>query len=114
MHADGRRGERVVWREHEGAPILAALVWCARGAGKDVVPLEYVVLGRMGDNVWRRVLRYRLVLAGQAFGCLRRRHRDNRKEKESQVDGNVNDRGFRCVRDKAGGSAAKTKSGRRV
>lgn len=38
VHADGWRGEGVVWREEERAPVLAAVVGCLLWAGDDVVP----------------------------------------------------------------------------
>lgn len=38
VHADGGRGEGVVWREEERAPVLAAVVGCLLWAGDDVVP----------------------------------------------------------------------------
>ena len=39
VHANGRRGEGIVWWEVEGAPVLAALVRRVWWAGDDVVPL---------------------------------------------------------------------------
>lgn len=56
VHADGGRGERIVGREHQGAPVLTAVI---RGAGRtreNVVPFEDVVLGRVCDDKGRRVL----------------------------------------------------------
>ena len=42
MHPDGGGGKRVVGREKESPPILAAFIWRCRGASEDVVPFENV------------------------------------------------------------------------
>ena len=44
VHADRRRREGVVRREHQRAPVLAAFVGGLRGTCDDVVPLEDVLL----------------------------------------------------------------------
>lgn len=53
VHADCGRRERVVGREHEGAPVLAAVVRSVGRAGEDVVPLEDVPLRGVCDDVGR-------------------------------------------------------------
>ena len=74
VHANGGRREGVVGWEHEGAPVLAAFVWCLGRAGEDVVPFEDVLLRRVGDDVgWRR-LGDGSVLLGEALGCCWCRH----------------------------------------
>ena len=42
MHPDGGRRKRVVGREKERPPVLAAFIGCCRGTGEDVVPFEDV------------------------------------------------------------------------
>lgn len=74
VHADGGRGEGVVWREHERSPVLAAVVRRVGRAGQDVVPLKDIPLGRMRDNVrWRR-LGDGCVFSCESLGCCGRRH----------------------------------------
>lgn len=82
MHADRRRCERIVRREDECSPILASVVRRIFRASDYVVPstllcqnqvvatarvggdiLEDVGLGRMGGDVWRRILRNGLELS---------------------------------------------------
>ena len=50
VHADCRWGERVVWGEHERAPVLAAFVGGVGWAGQDVVPFEDVGFAGVGDD----------------------------------------------------------------
>lgn len=52
MHADRGRGEGVVGREDEGAPVLALVVRSVFGAGEDVVPPArmLVVVRRIGGR----------------------------------------------------------------
>jgi hypothetical protein len=67
VHADGWRGERVVWWEDEGAPVLAVVVGCVRGADEDVVPFENVGFGGVGGYVWWWTGLDGLVFPRQAF-----------------------------------------------
>lgn len=55
MHPDGGWGEGVVGGKEESAPVLAVVVGGRRWAGQDVVPFQDVGLGRVSDNVGRRV-----------------------------------------------------------
>lgn len=58
MHADGGRGEGVVWRKEEGSPVLTIFVRCFRRAGKDVVPSTLDV-GVFNYNEFKRERRDR-------------------------------------------------------
>ena len=69
MHADSGRGERVIWGEHERAPVLAAFVGGVGWAGEDVVPFEDVGFAGVGDDVGRWGGLKVLVFALEALGC---------------------------------------------
>lgn len=56
MHADRRRCERIVRREDECSPVLASVIRRIFRASDYVVPFEDVRFGRMGGDVWRRIL----------------------------------------------------------
>ena len=67
VHANRGRGEGVVWREHERAPVLAAFIGGFGRAGQDVVPFEDVALGGMRNDVGRRVFGNGFVFPGETL-----------------------------------------------
>jgi hypothetical protein len=44
VHSDCGGSKGVVWREYQGAPVLAVVVWSVWGSGEDVVPSREEVL----------------------------------------------------------------------
>lgn len=48
VHADGRRRERVVGREDQGAPVLSAMVGRVGWARDDVVPSKFFFVSYEG------------------------------------------------------------------
>ncbi len=54
MHSDCRGCEGVVWREHQGAPILTIVVGCVWRAGKDIMPSVRRLVGGRGEEGWGR------------------------------------------------------------
>lgn len=64
MHSDCGGSKGVVWREDQGAPVLAVVIWSIWWSGEDVVPFEDVRLRGVGDDVWWRVLGDGFVFAG--------------------------------------------------
>ena len=55
MHADRGWSKGIRGWEEKGAPVLAVHVGSIWRTGKDVVPFQNVIFGRVGDYVWRRV-----------------------------------------------------------
>ncbi len=68
MHADGGWSERVIGREHQSAPVLSVFVGGFRWSGEYIVPFENVALGRMSDDIGRRILRDGFVFLSETFG----------------------------------------------
>ena len=64
MHADSRRGKRVVRWEEERSPVLAVMVRRIWRAREDIVPFENVGFRGLCGNVWGRV-----GLNGLIFPC---------------------------------------------
>ena len=52
VHADSGRSEGIVRGEDERAPVLSTVVWCVWRSSKNIMPFQYVRLGRMGGDVW--------------------------------------------------------------
>ncbi len=73
MHADGGRGEGVLGRENEGAPVLAIGVGCLWCSIYQIMPFEDVGFTRVRGYVGRRIGLEGGVLAREAFvggfGC---------------------------------------------
>lgn len=65
MHADRGWSKGVGGWEEEGAPVLAVHVGSVWGAGKDVVPFQDIVFGRVGDYVWRGIGLYGGIFASK-------------------------------------------------
>ena len=85
MHAYSGRGERVVWREEEGAPVLAAIVRGVRWASEDVVPFQDILVGRMCRYVGRRRFCDGDVFFGESLSRCRCGH-DERMWRRVRVD----------------------------
>lgn len=83
MHPDRRRSKWVIRWKDQGTPVLAIVIRRLRRPCEDVVPsvaqsvfhlvsslrglrdvLENIRLGWVCDNVWRRILSDRFILAG--------------------------------------------------
>ena len=67
VHADRRRGKRIVGWKVKSSPILTAFVGGAGWAGEDVVPFEDVAFAGVGGDEGWRVGGDGGVFAGEAF-----------------------------------------------
>lgn len=87
MHANRWRSVRVVWREHEGSPILAAVIRCVGWAGENVMPFQEVLVRRVSDDVRRRGFGDSSVFFCEALCCCGCSHRGGGGEEKTDGGG---------------------------